>query len=132
MSDNPIIELKTLFSIGFPLAIAYVGKIVWAYFMEGRVERAPIYTSISTCQQNRDSCNLGCLKDKITSIQSNFETFKAETQLQQKETDKRLSETADDLRALKEDITEIKAGQARTNALLEILVEQAKNGKVFN
>lgn len=128
MSDITLIEIKTFLSVGLPIAGVYFGKIIWEYFQEGRIERVPIYTSISACQQIRDNCNLSNLKDTLASFQTQFETFKTETRIHQKDTDKRLNESNDEIRALRKDISEIKEGQARTNALLETLLENMKKG----
>lgn len=126
MSDITLIEIKTLLSIGLPIAGVYLGKIVWEYYQEGRIEKIPVYTSTSSCQQHRDNCNLGGLKDTFATFKTQFETFKAETKLHQKDTDKRLNESSDEIRALRKDISEIKESSARTNALLETLIEKIK------
>ena len=106
--------------------ITLLGKVLYDYLREGRAEKTSPFVTLAACQQTRDHCNLGVLKEAYNTLHTEFATFKAETKALQKEIDKRLNESNFEFRSLRKDIMEIKEAQSRTNALLEPLVENLK------
>lgn len=118
--------LKTFFTVLLTAVVGVIGKIAYDYFKDGRMEKESIYVSHAACQRNQTHCSANSLKDTVTDLHTDFETFKAETKAHQKDTEKRLNENNFEIRTLRKDIMEIKAAQSRTNALLELLVENIK------
>lgn len=119
----------TLIAAGFSGVLGIFCKVFWDYLKAGRVEKATIYMTTKTCQHIRENCKLSNLMEQFSDVHTDMEMFKVETRANQKETDKRLSENNHDIRAIRGDITEIKEGQAHSNALLENIAETIKNRK---
>ena len=117
---------STLVLTVISLCAGLIGKALYDYFKEGRSEKTSPFVSSVSCQQIRDHCNLGGLKDTFAILRTDFATFKAETRALQKETDKRLNDNNFEIRALRKDIMDIKEAQSRTLALLEALTETIK------
>lgn len=118
--------IKLVIASILSLIAAVLGKILWEYFSGGRVEKAPIYVSAETCLQTRRGCSINALKDRIASVYTELQTFKAERRTQQKNTDLRLEENNADVKEMRQDIAVIKEAQIQSTTLLEVIVESVK------
>ena len=117
---------KLLAGFCLSLVSGFLGKVFWDYSKGGRVEKIPAFVTTATCKETQKTCGLIQLKEQVTKMYTELETFKVEVRANQEETDEKLKEHLYDIRAMRHDIVLIKEGQAYSNALLESLVAKLK------
>lgn len=113
--------IKVLVTAAVSLVAGILGKILWDFIKGGRVEKAPVYMTIASCQETRNNCSVSTLSDKVTKTREELEAFKAETSTNLKAMDKRIDVSSRDIRAMRRDISEIKQVSAASNAILETI-----------
>ena len=112
---------KVVLASGASLIVGFLGKGVWDYFSGGRVEKTPVYMTMASCRTVRNGCNLPILKDHIYETHEQLVAYKAQTDARLTTIDRRLDESSIDIKAMRHDISEIKAVSAASNAILETI-----------
>lgn len=116
--------LKIIFVAGLGVIGGFIGRVFWDHYNSGRSEKTSIFVKTPECIHHRERCDLGNLWDKVNLVNINLETFKAATEAVQAETEKRVKEANMEIAAIRLDISAIRDCQAKSNVLLQILVDR--------
>lgn len=120
--------LKIIFVAGLGVIGGFIGRVFWDHYNSGRSEKTSIFVKTPECSYHREHCDLGDLWDKVNLVNINLETFKVATAAVQAETEKRVKEANREIAAIRSDISAIRDCQAKSNVLLQILVDRQERG----